>query len=338
MDVLFVGGSGLISSACVDLAVEQGHDVWVLNRGRTRNVPLPEPVRLLTADVHDPDAVREVLRGRQFDVVAQFVGFEPGHVAADLELFAGAGQYVYVSSASAYQKPPRHYLVTESTPLENPFWQYSRDKIACERVLTEAHAATGFPVTIVRPSLTYGPSQLPAAVNSWARPYTLLDWIRRGEPAIVPGDGTSLWVMTHNSDFAVGFNGLFGHPGAIGTAVHITSDEVLSWDAIVTAIADAAGVEPALLHVPSDFLVAADPDSLGSLVGDKSNSVVFDNTLIRSLVPAFAPKVPFAAGMRESVAWFDAEPARQQVDEATQATWRRVLDVYGQALREIRNP
>ena len=335
MNVLFIGGSGLISSACVRLAVEQGHEVWVLNRGRTRHVPMPDQVRLLSADVHDPGSVAEALRGNDFDVVAQFVGFEPEHVASDVELFAGAGQYVYVSSASAYQKPPRNYLITESTPLENEYWDYSRAKIACERVLAEAHAATGFPATIVRPSLTYGPSQLPASVNSWTKPYTLLDWIRRGEPAIVPGDGSSLWVMTHNSDFAVGFNGLFGHPGAIGPAVHITSDEVLTWDAIVRAIADAAGVEVELLHVPSDFLVAADPDNLGSLIGDKSNSVVFDNSLIRALVPAFAPKVPFAQGMRESVAWFDADPARQAVDEQAQATWRRVVDVYGRALREI---
>lgn len=336
--LLYIGGTGLISSACLDLAVARGHEVWVLNRGLTHKLPIPDGVRQLVADVFDDAAVRDVLGDASFDAVVQWIGYTPDRIARDVALFGGrTRQYVFISSASVYQKPPGHYLIIESgTPLGNPYWRYAQDKIACEEVLRDAHGSSGFPVTIVRPSLTYGPTQVPACLSSWERPYTLIDRIRRGASVIVPGDGTSLWTLTHNTDFAVGLLGLVGHPAAIGQAVHITSDEVLSWNDIYAEIGRAAGAEPKILHVPTDALIAADPDLRGTLWGDKVHSIVFDNTRIRSLVPEFAPAVPFAQGIRETVEWFDADPARQLIDDRAAALWDRVAAVYSAALDSVR--
>ncbi len=335
VDVLFLGGTGLIGSACARFAVEQGHDVTVVNRGRTRLAPAPAGVREVRADVRDSAALRAGIAGRDFDSVVQWIGFTPAHVAPDVELFAGAGQYVFISSASAYEKPPSSYVVSESTPLRNPYWQYSRDKLECERLLFDAHASTGFPVTVVRPSLTYGPSQVPVSVGSWDKPYTIIDRMRRGAPILVPGDGTSLWVLTHNSDVARGLVGLLGLPGAVGEAVHVTSDEVLTWNDIYCEVGRAAGVEPRLLHVPTDFIVAADPGSEGSLRGDKSHSLVFDNSKLRSLVPSFEATVPFSVGIRDTVRWFDDDVARQAIDADANALWDRIAAAYGEALRLV---
>ena len=230
-------------------------------------------------------------------------------IERDLRLFSGrTGQFVFISSASAYQKPPSHYLITEETPLENPFWDYSRDKIACEQRLMQAYREKGFPVTIVRPSLTYGPSQIPLCVGSWQHPYTVIDRMKRGQKIIVPGDGTSLWVLTWNGDFAKGFLGLLGNPKAIGEAYHITSDEVLTWNQIYREVGRALGVEPEIVHVPSDLIAAYDPDALGSLTGDKVNSSVFDNSKIKQLVPDFNCTVPWAEGVRRAIAWHMADP------------------------------
>jgi nucleoside-diphosphate-sugar epimerase len=236
MRVLFIGGTGLISSACVTAAEIAGHELWLLNRGHS-SLPSEIPSeRVLRTDATDPQQVRDVLRGRQFDVVVQWVGFTPEHVSQDVETFADAGQYVYISSASAYEKPPSHWLITESTPLVNRFWEYSRQKIACEQVLRDAHAQSGFPVTIVRPSHTYGDSQIPAIINSSREPFTIVERIRRGAKIIIPGDGTSLWTLTHNSDFAKGLIGLFGQSAAIGEDFHITSDEALDWNRIYSLL------------------------------------------------------------------------------------------------------
>jgi nucleoside-diphosphate-sugar epimerase len=334
--LLYIGGTGLISSACLDLAVERGHEVSVLNRGHTHNLPVPDGVKRLVADLADADAVRAALGEESFDAVVQWIGFTPDQIARDVALFTGrTNQYVFISSASVYQKPPVHFLVTEAgTPLGNPFWEYSQNKIACERLLGEAHDA-GFPVTIVRPSLTYGPTQVPACLSSWDRPYTIIDRMRRGAPIIIPGDGTSLWTLTHNSDFAVGLLGLLGHPDAIGEAVHITSDEVLTWNDIYDVIGRAAGATPRILHVPTDAVIAADPELLGSLWGDKVHSLVFDNTKIRTLVPEFAPVVPFTEGIKATIEWFDADPARQLVDERVKALHDRVAAVYLDALDRV---
>jgi nucleoside-diphosphate-sugar epimerase len=335
MRVLFIGGTGLISSACVAATVEVGHELWLLNRGRS-SLPTEVPRdRVLTADATNSEQVREALRGHEFDVVVQWVGFAPEHVLKDVETFANAGQYVYISSASAYEKPPSHWLVTESTPLANRYWEYSRQKIASEQVLRDAHARSGFPATIVRPSLTYGDSQIPMIINSWALPFTIVERMRRGAKIIVPGDGTSIWTLTHNSDFAKGLIGLFGQPGAIGEDFHITSDEALDWNQIYNLLGAAAGVEPDVLHVPSDAIVAADPELTGSLLGDKIYSTVFDNSKLRRVFPDFRATVPFSEGIRQTVAWFDADPARQGIDHDANALWDRIAAVYTEALRHV---
>jgi len=333
MRILFIGGTGLISSACADLAVRRGHALVLLNRGRSDKYPLPAGAELLVGDVHaDPQAVTRQLAGQRFDAVVDWIAFTPEDVERDLRLFAGStGQFVFVSSASVYQKPPAHYVITERTPLDNPFWQYARDKIACERRLMEAFHTDGFPVTIVRPSLTYGPTQIPLAVGSWAHPYTSIARMRSGHPVIVPGDGTSLWTVTWNEDFARGFVGLLGKPQAIGEAYTITSDEVLTWNALYLEAGRAAGVEPQLVHVPSDLIAAYDPHATGSLIGDKSNSAVFENAKIKALVPDFICTVPWAEGVRRALAWFDAEPARRTVDSEADRLWDTILEAYRQA-------
>jgi nucleoside-diphosphate-sugar epimerase len=327
MRILFLGGTGIISTACVELALARGHEVHLLNRG-TR--PAPAGARSHAADLGDEAAVRQVLGGITWDAVVDFVAFAPGDVERELRLFRGrTGQLLFISSASAYQRPVTHYLVTESTPLANPYWEYSRNKIACEERLLAAVRDEGFPAVIVRPSLTYGETQIPLAFNSWARSYTVVDRMRRGLPVIVPGDGTSLWTLTHNTDFAKGLVGLLGNSQTLGHAFHITSDEVLSWNQAYQAVAEAAGVSrPELVHVASDFLVACLPEAAGGLLGDKATSVVLDNTKIKRFVPGYLATTRFQEGIRRTLAWFDADPSRRMVDEAVSRTHDRILAAY----------
>jgi nucleoside-diphosphate-sugar epimerase len=332
MKILFIGGTGNISTACVSEALDADHEVWVLNRGLSR---LPNHVgaeRTLIADASDESQVRDALGSRRFDVVIQWTAFVPRQIELDLRLYVDAGQYVFISSASAYEKPPSSWLITEKTPLVNPYWEYSRDKIACEEVLRDAHQSSGFPVTIIRPSHTYGFSQVPVAIGSSSMPFTIIDRMRRGVQILVPGDGTSIWTLTHNTDFAKGLIPLLGRSEAIGEDFHITSDEALTWNQIYSLVAKASGAELDVLHVPSDAFVAADPALLGSLWGDKSNSAVFDNSKLRSLVPGFKAVVPFEQGIQESVDWFDADPRRQEIDEGANALWDRLANIYGDAL------
>lgn len=332
MKVLFVGGSGIISTACVAESLAAGHEVFTLNRGRSRLGAQVDPGHALIADSSDESQVREALGGRQFDVVVQFTAYVPAHVEMDVRLFADVGQYVFISSASAYEKPPSHWLITESTPLVNPFWQYSRDKIACEEVLHRARQSSGFPSTVIRPSLTYGVSQIPVSVGSWEKPFTIVDRMRRGAKILVPGDGTSIWTITHNTDFARGLVPLFGRTEAVGEAFHITSDEALTWNQIYRLVGEAADVEPDFLHVPSDGIVAADPQQMGTLWGDKVNSAVFDNSKLRRLVPDFRATVPFRDGIRATVEWFDADASRQEIDHEANAFWDRLAAIYEEAL------
>jgi nucleoside-diphosphate-sugar epimerase len=332
MKVLFLGGTGNISTAVTRLAVERGIEVTLLRRGQ-RAADLPENVRTITADVVDEAAVSAALGGQTFDAVVDWIAFTPVHVERDIRLFRDrARQFIFISSASAYQKPAGHYLITESTPLANPFWQYSRDKIACEERLLEAYREEGFPVTIVRPSLTYGDTQIPLAVNSWEKSWTAVDRMRRGRKVIVPGDGSSLWVITHNSDFAVGLVGLLGHQQAIGHAFHITSDEVMTWDQFYRITAQAAGAEARIVHIPSDFVGACLPEEVGSLTGDKAVSVVFDNSKIKRFVPGYCARIPFAEGIQRTIEWFDAEPRRKQIDEEANAAWDKLIDAYESGL------
>ena len=308
--VLFIGGTGVISSASTRLAVERGLDVTVLNRGSSSTRPLPDGAELVQADVRDPASVRAALGDREFDAVVDWVAFTPEHVATDVELFTGrTGQYVFISSASAYQTPPERLPVTESTPLRNPFWQYSRDKIACEDLLVRAYRDSGFPATIVRPSHTYDRTLVPLD-GGW----TAVERMRQGREVVVHGDGTSLWTLTHHEDFARGFVLLLGDPRVLGEAFHITSDDVLAWNQVVRALGAAAGVEPRIVHVPSDAIAAADPDWGAGLLGDKAHSMVFDTTKLRRVVPEFTTTIRFEQGAREIVAWHDADPARRAVD------------------------
>ena len=334
MRVLFIGGTGIISTASTRLAAECGIELTLLRRGQ-RHADVPAGVRTISADIGDEAAVAQALAGEKFDTVVDWIAFTPEQIERDIRLFRDrTDQYIFISSASAYQRPVSNYLITESTPLANPFWQYSRDKIACELRLMQEYRESGFPVTIVRPSLTYGDTQIVLAVNSWQKSYTAVDRMRRGKKVIVPGDGSSLWVITHNSDFAQGLVGLLGHAQAIGHAFHITGDEVLTWDQIYSITARAAGVEPLLVHIASEFLGACRPDFVGSLTGDKSSSVVFDNSKIKRFVPGYCARVPFAEGMARTIAWFDADPARRVIDEEADAAWDNIVAGYESGLEE----
>jgi len=330
---LFIGGTGLISSACSELAIQRGHELFLLNRGRSTKYPAPSNATLLQADVYaDETHLADLVAGRHYDAVVDFAAFTPAHIERDLRLFRGrADQFVFISSASIYQKPPRHYIVTEETPLENPFWQYSRDKIACEQRLMQAYEAEGFPVTIIRPSLTYGPSQFAIIGGSWEHPYSIVDRIRRGQKVIVPGDGNSLWVLTWNADFAQGALGLLGNPQAIGETFNITSDEVLTWDQIVRELYAALDEEPNIIHIPSDLIVAYNPDQIGTLIGDKIHSAVFDNSKIKRFVSDFKCDVTWSEGVRRVLRWFEEDQSRQSIDEERNAMWDTIIDGYMRA-------
>lgn len=323
MKVLFIGGTGLISQAVSRLAVEQGIELYLFNRGE-RSAFVPQGAQVIHGDIRDQEKAAEALKDYEFDAVVDWIAFTPEHVQTDIHLFTGkTKQYIYISSASAYQKPQRNYLITEETPLVNPYWQYSRDKIACEQLLLEAWQTSGFPVTIVRPSHTYGDTAIPAALTSWSHPWSLVERIRKGQPLVIHGDGTSLWTLTHNTDFAKGFVGLLGHPEVIGEAVHITSDEVLNWNQIYAAIGEAAGREPKVVHLSTDFIAANTPaGTADGLIGDQAVSSVFDNRKIKRLVPGFQATVPFAEGVKRSVAWFEEHPDKCGTDHE----WSRMLD------------
>jgi nucleoside-diphosphate-sugar epimerase len=322
--VLFIGGTGIISSACSRLAIERGMEVFLLNRGTSTTRPAPPEATVLTADLTDDDAVRSALEGHEFDVVVDNRAFVPAEVQQRLDLLTGRmDQYVFISSASAYQTPPARWPTTEATPLRNPYWQYSRDKIACEDLLTAAYREQGLPMTIVRPSHTYDHTSLPVD-GGW----TVVDRMRRGAEIVVHGDGTSLWTLTHHTDFAKAFVGLLGLPAAIGQAIHITSDEALPWNEIFTLVARAAGVEPKIVHVPSDAIAAEDERWGAGLLGDKTHSMIFDNSLVKSLVPDYVATVPFVQGAHEIIDWHDADPSRQSVDPEMNATIDHLVERF----------
>ena len=325
MRVLFIGGTGVISSAVSRQTIAKGIDLYLLNRGLQKTAPPGS--HSLIADIHQPEEVRVALAGLQFDVVVNWIAYTPADIERDLSLFKGrVGQYIFISSAAAYQKPPTHYLITEATPLDNPFWDYARNKIASEERLLRAHAEEGFPATIVRPSYTYE-TIFPVAIGGGSS-YTLADRLKKGRPIIVHGDGTSLWVLTHAEDFARGFIGLLGNQEAIGQAFHITSDEVQTWEKIYRTIAEALGVEAKIVHIPSDFIARVAPRLAGTLLGDKMWSAVFDNSKIKTFVPKFTATIPFKEGIRRTLRWFDADEQRQRVDEAVNQEMDQIVNSY----------
>lgn len=325
MRVLFLGGTGNLSTACARLAVERGLSLTILTRGQ-RAAELPPGVEQVKGDATDP-GVLAALASRRFDVVVNFIAFDAEDVRRDVQAFSGRlSQYVFISSASVYEKPPQRYVVTEDTPLANPYWDYARKKIAAEEALREAHRAGGFPVSIVRPCYTYGETWIPTTSGT---DYTVVWRMRRGLDVVVPGDGTSLWTLTHASDLARGLLGLLGHPGAIGEAFHITSDEVLTWNQIHETIARVLGVEARIVHVPSDVIARIDARRGASLLGDKAWSLVFDNAKLRRLVPDFRARVSFEEGIRASIAWFEADAQRQRID--ANETVERILNAWRRA-------
>ena len=317
MNNLFIGGTGTISMAITRRLAAEGHTLYLLNRGN-RSDELPEGVQVIQCDISDEDDAAEKLRGMEFDCVGEFIGFVPEQVERDYRLFRGrTKQYIYISSASAYQKPAKSHIITEETPLENPYWEYSRNKIACENFLMEMYRANGFPVTIVRPSHTYDERSIPLGVHGNAGSWQVVRRIIDGKPVIIHGDGTSLWTITHNSDFAKAYVGLIGNPQAIGEAFHITSDESISWNEIYNAIADTLGVKLHPFYASSETLAAvSNYDFTGSLIGDKANSVSFDNSKVKRLVPGFRAEVSAREGIRRTVSYVLEHPEFQTEDPA----------------------
>ncbi|CDZ23754.1 NAD-dependent epimerase/dehydratase [[Clostridium] cellulosi] len=339
MKVLFIGGTGKISMAISRQLIEAGHELYLLNRG-SRNSELGGSVKTITADIHDEQTAAKLLDGLTFDVVADFIAFDTPDVERDVRLFEGkTKQYIFISSASAYQKPLSDYRITESTPLANPYWEYSRKKIACEEYLLKRYRETGFPVTIVRPSHTYDERSIPLGIHGEKGSWQVAKRMLEGKPVIIQGDGTSLWTMTHNSDFARAFIGLMNNIHAIGQAVQITSDESLTWNQIYECIADALGVKLNAVHVSSEFLAACSNDKYdfyGSLLGDKSNSVVFDNTKLKRLVPGFTAQVRFDQGVKQTVNYILKHPELQVEDPEFDAWCDKVIKALDDAIKAVK--
>lgn len=333
--VLFIGGTGNVSAACSRLALAQGFDLFLLNRGSRKNPQFPagssalslDGAHFIAADINDPGAVASALAGQTFDVVVNFIAFELAEVQRDLTLWrGGCQQYIFISSASCYTKP---WLrpITENVPLANPQWEYSRKKIACEEWLATAAQEPGFPhITVIRPSLTYD-TVIPVPLGGWTE-WTVAARMLAGKPAVVHGDGLSAWTVTHSEDFAQGLVGVLGNPKAYGEAFHITGDEVQTWDEVYTKLAYALGVQPRLVHVASETIAAVMPDRAGSLLGDKSHALVFDNAKIKACVPSFAQKIPFAEGIKRTVGWFMAEESRRTVSAAVDAQLDRLATQF----------
>ncbi len=347
MKVLFIGGTGTISMAISRKLLEQGHELYLINRGN-RNaglaVQLPgtgewnRPKEILV-DINKEEEAAKLLEGMQFDAVADFIAFRKEQLERDYRLFGGrTRQFIYISSASAYQKPATDYLITESTPLCNPYWQYSRDKTEGEDYLMKLYREEGFPITIVRPSHTFDERSVPLGVHGANGSWQVLKRMLEGKPVIIHGDGTSLWTMTHNSDFAPGFIGLLGNPHALGQAVHIMSPESMTWNQIYEVVANALGVKLNAVHISTDFLAAAGGgkyDFTGSLTGDKSNSVVFDISKLKRLVPGFAPVKSMEQGLRETVQNVLAHPELQREDPEFDSWCDRVIEARQKALDSL---
>lgn len=339
MKILIIGGTGIISSAITRLLAASGHDLWLLNRG-TRKDEVPTNVKQVIVDIDNEDEVLRQLGDEQFDSVCEFIGFVPEQVERDIRLFRGrTRQYVYISSASAYAKPARNHVITEGTALANPYWQYSRNKIACEELLMREYREQGFPVTIVRPSHTYCERGVPLSVHGPKGSWPVLKRMMEGKPVLVHGDGSSLWTLTWNEDFARGFVGLLGNPKAIGEAFQIMSDEQLTWNQVYECTAQALGVPLRLYHVSSDFLAAVAPDDYdftGNLLGDKAVTVVFDCTKLKRAVPGFQATTRFDEGVRRCIAYLLAHPELQVEDPEFDAWCDNVIETLETAKKQLK--
>ena len=324
MKVLFIGGTGNISSACSELAISRGIELYHLNRGKSAGIRNVTGMKTIISDIRNFEETQQALQGYSFDVVVDFIAFVSEHIQNDINLFTGkTNQFVFISSASAYQTPPEKLPVTEETPLKNPYWEYSRNKIACEDLLREAYRKNGFPYTIVRPSHTYDKTVFPVVGG-----YTVLHRMVQGLPVILHGDGTSIWTLTHHTDFAVGLVGLLGKSEAINEAYHITSDEWLTWNGIYSILAKELHVTPQIVHIPSEVIAKYNQTIGDGLLGDKAHSMIFDNSKIRKLVPDFNPTISFQQGATEIVKWYNENVRQQAPDEA-------ITDFMDKIIREF---
>jgi len=324
--ILYIGGTGIISSACSELALKKGYQLFHLNRGNTNSLRPVPGVSTLKGDIRDRHAVTALLQGHFFDAVVDWISFEPDHIKQNIEIFSGiTDQFVFISSASAYQTPPQKWPVSEETPLYNPFWLYSRNKIACEEILKEANKTQGFPYTIVRPSHTYDKTLIPLEGG-----YTQLHRMKLGKTIVIHGDGSSLWTLTHHKDFAKGLVGILGKKEALAEVFHITSDMYYSWDRIAQILAEKSGFSPDIVHIPSEVIARYDQKIGASLMGDKTHSMIFDNSKIKKLVPDFNCTIPFEEGAEEIIQWYNSHPDYQQVNEELDKLFDRMVKDYQQ--------
>jgi len=323
LKVLFIGGTGIISSACTEICVERGIDLWLLNRGKSIRTP-PDSVKLIHADIRNPSNVKSAISKLHFDVVVDWIAYTEEHVRNDYELFRGkVAQFIFISSASAYEKPPMRLPIAESANLFNPYWQYSRDKIACEKYLVDIFHKEGFPITIVRPSHTYDKTLIPIHGQ-----YTVVNRMKKGKKVIIHGDGTSLWTLTHNMDFAKGFIGLLGKADAIGESFHITSDEILTWNQIYRAFSDTLGIKANFIHIPSSYINRFDDEWGSSLLGDKAHSMIFNNNKIKAMVPDFQATIPFSSGVKRIVDWYETDYSIQVIDTKLDHMMDLIIDRF----------
>ena len=324
MKILFIGGTGIISSACSELAVSRGIDLYHLNRGTSAELRPVSGVKTIKADIRNSEETLKALGDHQFDVVVNWITFTTEQLQNDIDIFSSrTRQYIFISTAALYETPPSSLPITEETPLSNPYWEYARKKIAVEEHLRKAYRETGFPYTIVRPSHTYDTTLIPLQGG-----ITTLMRLKQGLPVISHGDGASVWTLTHHEDFAKGLVGLLGKAEAINEAYHITSDEWLSWDSIFRHMGSAMGIEPNLVHIPSDIIARYDQVFAEGLLGDKSHSMIFDNSKIKALVPDFAAEIPFEQGAKEIVAWYEADSARQKIDPYLNGLFDKMIQDY----------
>lgn len=334
MKALFIGGTGCISTAVSELAVKKGFDLYLLNRGN-RSSLVPAGARTVTGDINDRAAMTEYLKDKHFDAVIDFVVYNPEQAERDIGLFTGkTDQYIFISSVVTYQRPVGYYFVDESTPQGNPYWEYAKNKLACEQRYIKEYQERGFPLTIIRPSHTYSESRIPFALNSSARPWTLIDRMLRGKPVIVPGDGTSLWTLTHSSDIAKGIVGLMGNVQAIGQPFNITSDEVKTWDQYLQVMAQAVGVKPVIKHLSSEMICAVAPELGPGLLGDLCRSYVVNNGKIKRFVPDYVATMPFERGIRKSIAYFREHPDLQGIDDEWNTKIDRMVAAYDEFIEK----
>ena len=332
MKVLFIGGTGNISSACSELAISRGIDLYHLNKGKSAGIRNVKGMKTIISDIRNFEETQKALIDYNFDVVVDFIAYLPEHIQNDIKLFTGKiSQFIFISSASVYQTPPQRLPVTESTPVNNPFWDYARNKIACEEVLREANQKNGFPYTIIRPSHTYDKTMIPVIGG-----YTVLNRMLSGLPVVLHGDGTSVWTLTHHTDFAVGLVGLLGKTEAIHETFHITSDEWLTWNGIYKILADELNVIPQIVHIPSETIAQYDQTIGAGLLGDKSHSMIFDNTKIRKLVPEFNPKITFRQGAKEIVKWYLENTGKKEPDQRIMLFMDHIIQDYTRFIENIK--